>query len=689
MNQRKRNNIIIGVLCCALIFMGVGYAILSTTLNIGGTAKITGDFDIHFTNVQRSTSTISDSTILSTIDAGTGITANTGSQEASFTAVLQKPTDYVIYEVSVANTGTIDGYLTFSFEDTNSNFDYYKDFYSVEFIRDDVNPVLSTDILQPDASFSDPDVLVNTSGTRTYKIKVTYKSTAESFPDATTNGAFGCTMNLTYSQQAPSNNQQVVYVDQDDSCFISFRDGEINYYDTSKQGCGTSVTIPDNLRLKTSTLTGYTFNNQLCIAFAPDLRDLFGYSNISNQQFCSNVESNIANLYSQGQSVLYDSFYSGFITPTYTTPQEGTYNLTTKIGAASFGARNLTSISLSNNITEIKESAFISDSLTTLTIPNSVTSIANYAFMRNSLTSVNLGNGVTSIGNDAFLYNQISGTLTIPASVETIGIAAFNTNQIQSITFASGSNLTSIGQNAFRFNSLTGTLKLPSNLETIGNGAFSASTTSQTNNNNITGLDLSEASSLTSIGSDVFSKNHLGQLDFSGATSLTTINDDAFWNCGVTGVNFGTTVTTILDGAFGSNSITSLVFPSSITTIGYQSFVNQYNDLNNNGQSDSGEDIAITNVVINNWPTTYVNNAFSPGGITNLTINAGAISGGIGCPVTTLTLGSGVTSIADNMFNVGNLTSITVKMSEADWNSNVTLGNNWKPANVTPVFDPN
>ena len=203
MRNRKRNNIVIGTLCSVLVLMGVGYAILSTTLNIGGTANIKGDFDIHFTNIQRSSSTITDSTLLSTMDEGTGIKDGTNNHEGTFTAVLQKPTDYVIYEVEVANTGSIDGYLTFTFGDKHSNFDYYKDFYSVEFIRDDVDPDISTDILQ-NGTFTDNEVLVNTTGTRTYKIKVTFKENATSFPDATTNGDFECSLNLTYSQQAPS-----------------------------------------------------------------------------------------------------------------------------------------------------------------------------------------------------------------------------------------------------------------------------------------------------------------------------------------------------------------------------------------------------------------------------------------------------------------------------------------------------
>ena len=138
------------------------------------------------------------------MDNGTGITENTNNHEGTFTAILQKPTDYVIYEVSVANTGSIDGYLTFTFGDEHNNFNYYKDFYSVEFIRDDVDPDISTDILQPSASFTDNEVLENTTGVRTYKIKVLFKESATGFPDTTTNGDFECSLNLTYSQQAPS-----------------------------------------------------------------------------------------------------------------------------------------------------------------------------------------------------------------------------------------------------------------------------------------------------------------------------------------------------------------------------------------------------------------------------------------------------------------------------------------------------
>ena len=46
MRDRKKRNIIIGALCSLLVFMGIGYAILSQTLNISGIANMRGEWDI-------------------------------------------------------------------------------------------------------------------------------------------------------------------------------------------------------------------------------------------------------------------------------------------------------------------------------------------------------------------------------------------------------------------------------------------------------------------------------------------------------------------------------------------------------------------------------------------------------------------------------------------------------------------
>ena len=39
MRDRRKRNIIIGTLCCLLVFIGIGYAVLNQVLNITGTAS--------------------------------------------------------------------------------------------------------------------------------------------------------------------------------------------------------------------------------------------------------------------------------------------------------------------------------------------------------------------------------------------------------------------------------------------------------------------------------------------------------------------------------------------------------------------------------------------------------------------------------------------------------------------------
>ena len=73
-------------------------------------------------------------------------------------------------------------------------------------------------------------------------------------------------------------------------------------------------------------------------------------------------------------------------------------------------------------VTIIGEEAFDGhDSLTSVTIPDSVTSIGVRAFQNTSLTSVTIGNGVTSIGDGAFTDCGSLTSVTIPDSVISIG----------------------------------------------------------------------------------------------------------------------------------------------------------------------------------------------------------------------------------------------------------------------------
>ena len=49
--MRNKKNMVIGLLCVALVFMGIGYSIFNSTLNISGTATSSGSFDVKITNV--------------------------------------------------------------------------------------------------------------------------------------------------------------------------------------------------------------------------------------------------------------------------------------------------------------------------------------------------------------------------------------------------------------------------------------------------------------------------------------------------------------------------------------------------------------------------------------------------------------------------------------------------------------
>ena len=103
MRDRKKRNIIIGALCSLLVFMGIGYAVLSQTLNINGTANMQGNWSVKITNMKL-------------LEANkTGRAENVSNTftdtTASFEANLWMPGDSIEYEVTVENQGNIDAVL--------------------------------------------------------------------------------------------------------------------------------------------------------------------------------------------------------------------------------------------------------------------------------------------------------------------------------------------------------------------------------------------------------------------------------------------------------------------------------------------------------------------------------------------------------------------------------------------------
>ena len=131
----------------------------------------------------------------------------------------------------------------------------------------------------------------------------------------------------------------------------------------------------------------------------------------------------------------------------------------------------LTDVVLSEGVTEIGDSCFEGSQLTHLELPSTLTTIADEAFylcwdMTGPLT---IPGSVKTIGQKAFSGSKITA-LTIESGVESIGNAAFSgCSSLQELTLSEG--LLTIGDSAFEENSLT-KLIIPDSVESIGTRAF-------------------------------------------------------------------------------------------------------------------------------------------------------------------------------------------------------------------------
>ena len=207
MRDRKKRNIIIGALCCLLVFMGIGYAILSQTLNISGIARMQGNWNVRITNME----------LLSENKTGRAeeVSHSFTNTTATFTADLYMPGDSIEYRVTVENQGNIDALLK-SITPTTTN--------KSEGIK---------------FSHSEIDNTVLTAGkTITFTMKVEFLESATSIPNVE-NVKYN--LELVYVQYNGGEYTPAVET-AEESCFMISDDGTLLSYDKS---CGTdNVVIP-------------------------------------------------------------------------------------------------------------------------------------------------------------------------------------------------------------------------------------------------------------------------------------------------------------------------------------------------------------------------------------------------------------------------------------------------------------
>lgn len=103
MKKKSGKKVVLSLLALLLLTITVGYAALSTTLNINGTSKINNaTWDVHFANLEVTSGSVS-ATKAATIDSGT--------TAIDYNVELIKPGDFYEFTVDVTNTGTIDAKL--------------------------------------------------------------------------------------------------------------------------------------------------------------------------------------------------------------------------------------------------------------------------------------------------------------------------------------------------------------------------------------------------------------------------------------------------------------------------------------------------------------------------------------------------------------------------------------------------
>ena len=285
-------------------------------------------------------------------------------------------------------------------------------------------------------------------------------------------------------------------------------------------------------------------------------------------------------------------------------------------GNAFSGCTRLVSVTISEGVTTIGGSAFSGcTGLTGITIPEGVTSIGGGAFGGcTGLTGISVASNNSNYSSEGgIVYNKakteiilvpkgISGNITIPASVTSIGEEAFSERAFSNCTgltgitipasvttisyyaFAGCTGLTSISVDANNPNyaaeggilynntktmiiaipSARGSVTIPASVTSIGNQAFYGCT-------GLTGITI--PNSVTYIGYGTFS-GCTGLTSVTIPNSVTYIGYGTFSGCtGLTSVTIPNNITFIVSGMFsGCTSLTSLTIPVSVTSIGSQAF---------------------------------------------------------------------------------------------------------------------
>lgn len=528
MVDKKKKKMVITTLVCVLLFIAVGYALLTQAIKVGVEGTLNGVWDVYISDIKLKNST------------GRAQEVNPASVSnkvnANFEVDLYMPGDSVEYEVTVKNDGNIDATLrTVTTNATNTNED-------IRFTH----------------TIKQGEVLKKESETK-FTFKIVFDERATTLP--TNSDPIEVTMKLDYLQNTGNSLYVPTNITTDNTCFSYNARGVITKYDYS---CGNEVSIPESI-------DGVNIKSIATNAFvASDNTKPLQSINMENASYLTTFSfSDFTNLkHATLPRTLVEIPQKAFFNcPLTTINLPGTVE---KIGNYAFKKTSLSgSLYLPNSLKTIGIGAFDSLKLTgTLTIPDSVTTISNEAFYNNKFTKlvISQNSSLTTIGNNAFRNNQISNAIALPKSVTTIGNNTFCNNSIPELALNYG--LKSIGNYAFGTNKITGTINIPVTVEKIDAQAFKS--------NQIEAVIFNKDSALTTLGSYAFSQNKISNAIMM-PKGLTKISSYVFSNNTISSLSFeeGSVATVIERNAFSGQAKSikgTLEIPASVTSIDFWAF---------------------------------------------------------------------------------------------------------------------
>lgn len=622
MVDKKKKKMVITTLVCVLVFIAVGYALLTQAIKVGVEGTLNGVWDVYISDIKLKNST------------GRAQEVNPASVSnkvnANFEVDLYMPGDSVEYEVTVKNDGNIDATLrTVTTNATNTNED-------IRFTH----------------TIKQGEVLKKESETK-FTFKIVFDERATTLP--TNSDPIEVTMKLDYLQNTGNSLYVPTNITTDNTCFSYNASGVITKYDYS---CGNEVSIPesiDGVNIKSIANNAFVASDNTKPLQSINMENASYLTTFSFSDFTNLKHATLPRTLVEIPQMAF------FNCPLTTINLPGTVE---KIGNYAFKGTSLSgSLYLPNSLKTIGISAFEGLKLTgTLTIPDSVTTISSEAFYNNKFTKLVIGqnSSLTTIGNNAFRNNQISNAIALPKSLTTVGYNAFRANSISKLALNYG--LKSIGYEAFESNKITGTINIPVTVEKIDTQAF--------NSNQIEAVIFNKNSALTTLGSYAFAQNKISNVIMI-PKNLKVIQEFTFWSNIISGVTFeeGSQLKSIGKRAFqfnyDSNGATitgSLNIPPSVESVGFMAFKEA---LKNIDELNFGENSQLKTIYSAAFAVSHIKKVTIPKSVTTMERNMsqGAAFQSAGIKELIFEEGSQLETIDNAVFSQNSISKVVIPKS--------------------------